>query len=185
MSDVPSPVSGNEFRSYRRAVTWLLLTPVSLGCAYLLASVLTNIYRQRSVAPDTNPRVAAAPSLDEVRGCRDDLVDLAETLGKHLESFQRLLGGYDPDEAQRWSGASAAWIRRWHALGRRCRFGEPTAKAHRRELEHMRLAHAELHSIERTYSNQLLHFSKSQAPRLDAVRKQLQALGDQLDRAAP
>lgn len=166
-------------------MAWFVLTLVTLGCIYLFASVGVSIYRQRRGALK-GELVGVPLSEEDLRGCWDELSDVTEGLQKHLEKFHFLLGGYDPDEAQRWSNEGAVWRGQWAAFGKRCRLKVATAPGRQKELEEILAVHEELSNTERDYTKELLRFGKDQAPRLDRVRERVKQIGERLaKRAAP
>lgn len=159
-----------------------MLTFIVLGSTYVLASVGVTIYKRRhpgGVGPSRPVSEEVTPA--ELRGCWDELADVEETLGKHLEGFHHLLGGYDPGEAQRWADEGAVWRRQWAQLGTRCRFPELHTRKLRKEMEELAAAHEELGEIEAQYTRELLRFGREQSPRLDRVRARIDALGRRLD----
>ncbi len=161
-----------------------MLVFVSVGSFYLLISVGVSIYRQRQGALKGAP-VGVEISETELRGCWQELSDVTEGLQKHLEKFHFLLGGYDPDEAQRWGNEGAFWRKQWVALGKRCRFGEAIAGVRtqqRKDHEEMDGVYRELSETERDYTRELLRFGREQAPRLDRVRERVQQIGERLSR---
>lgn len=155
-----------------------------LGSTYVLASVGVTIYQRRHpderAADDT---VSETVTPAEQRRCWDELADVNVALEKHLEGFHHLLGGYEPDEAQRWADQGALWRRQWNALGRRCRFPKIDSRRSRNEMEQMAAAHEELGEIEAQYTRELLRFGREQAPRLDRVQTRIDAIGRRLDEA--
>jgi len=172
-----------EFRSYRRFVSLSVLLFVSLGSAYLLVSVGTTIYRRRHAVP-TGAQVSEPLGAGEVAGCYDELDDVTRALQKHLENFHHLLGGYDPDVAQRWSEEGSVWRRQWAELGRRCRFSQPRLAAPRKPFEEMVAAYDELGQTQTAFTQALVRYGRDQAPRLDRIRARIQKIGARLS-AAP
>jgi len=151
---------------------------VALGCLYTLVSVVVTLQRQRSgVAKD---RISLQLTGEEIRGCYDELRDVSLALVKHLENAYHLLGGYDSEEARRWSDEGEIWRRRWQLIGRRCRFEEPRPNPPHRDFETMAAAYQELGSIQNTYSRDLLRFGNELAPRLDRINKRVDQIGEHL-----
>ena len=168
-----------EFRPYRRFVTWFVLVFVGLGSAYLLVSVAVSIYRRRHAVPTGAP-VSEKATDAEISSCYDELDEVTQNLLKHLESFHRLLAGYDPAEAQRWADEGQLWLGQWRMLGRRCRFDQIRGHRLRKELEEMAAAYEELGVTQQSYTNALVRFGKDQAPRLDRIRTRIQKIGDRM-----
>ena len=151
---------------------------VALGCVYALVSVVVALQRQRSGVVED--RISTQLTADEMRGCFDELRDVSLALGKHLENAYHLLGGYDSEEARRWSNEGEIWRKRWQAFGQRCRFEEPRPSPPHKDLEAMAAAYQELGSIQSTYSRELLRFGNELAPRLDRINKRVDQIGEDL-----
>jgi hypothetical protein len=171
-----------EFRPYRRFVSWFVLLFVSVGVAYLLVSVAVSIYQRRKAAPKGAP-VSGEITEREVRGCFDELAEVADGLQKHLENFHHLLGGYDPAEAQRWGDEAAVWRRQWRVLGDRCRFGRLRPERWRKEYDDMAGVYEDLGETQKSYTDELTRFGREQAPRLDRVRTKVRRIGERLANA--
>jgi hypothetical protein len=178
---VPQQSSAQEFRRYRRLVSWVALVIIFVGSGHLLVSVGVTIYRQRHAVPTGTP-ISAAMTREELRGCWQELVDVSLALQKHLEKSHYLLSGYDQQETQRWADEGAIWRNRWKALGERCRLGQPGRAGRPRQLEALSAAYLELAETEAIYTRELLRFGREQAPRLDRVRERIRRIGVQLDR---
>jgi hypothetical protein len=118
----------------------------------------------------------------ELRGCWQELSDVSHALEKHLENYHQLLGGYEPDEAQRWGDEGAYWRNQSKVLGERCRFQSGVVTGTPKEMEEMISAFRELRDTEAIYTKELLHFGREQAPRLDRVRERIRRIGQRLDR---
>jgi hypothetical protein len=183
----PPPSSPPEFRSYRRFLSGLVLTFVSVGSAYLLTSVGVTLYRERRAvatgtsddAPGPWPTTAA-----DVRSCQQQLSDVFLSLQKHLEKFHYLLGGYDTAEAQRWAEEGVVWRTQWSLLGDRCRFRGRVGGPRSRELEALAGVWRELEETDRVYTRALSRFGQEQAPRLDRIRDRLNTIGERLEAQA-
>jgi len=180
-SNNPSP-SKPEFQGYRKLVAWTSLILVALGTLYLMVSVLVALERQRNVVLEG--RISARLTAAEVVGCFDELHDVSAALEKHLENAYHLLGGYDSEEARRWSEEGQVWRRRWHVLGQRCRFAELPRGVRNKDIEAMAAAHAELGSMQTTYSHELLRFGSELGPRLDRINKRVLQIGEHLARSS-
>lgn len=171
-----------EFRRYRRLVRWTSTILVGLGSLYLLLSVAVTLVRQRNAVLDG--RISPQVTAQELAGCFDELRDVSFALEKHLENAYHLLGGYDSEEARRWSTEGEFWRRRWRVLGQRCRWADhPPAGPVHKDFEAMAAAYEELGSIQTTYSRELLRFGSELAPRLDRINKRVDQIGEHL--AAP
>ncbi len=160
-----------------------MLLFVSLGSSYLLLSVGVDIYRRRH-AVATGQQVSTDATDAELHGCWEDLSDVAQSLEKHLENFHHLLGGYDPDEAQRWASEGALWRNQATILGQRCRFTEVRGTKLRKEFEEMAAAHDELRETEAIYTKELLRFGRDQVPRLDRLKLRIERIGGRIEKAA-
>jgi hypothetical protein len=170
--------SNQEFRRYRKLVAWTTIVLVALGCIYAFISVVVSIQRQRrGVVED---RISPQLTGSEIRGCFDELRDVSIALEKHLENAYHLLGGYDSEEARRWSDEGEIWRKRWYLLGQRCRLEERQPNPPHKDLEAMAAAHLELGSIQHTYSRELLRFGSELAPRLDRINKRVDEIGENL-----
>ena len=173
-----------EFRPYRRFVSLLILTFVTLGSIYLLISVGVTIYRrQHSVS--TGTPVGTETSVAEIESCYEELNDVADGLEKHLENFHHLVAHYDAEEAQRWAEDQAFWLGQWRAAGSRCRFQERRAGRLAKEWDHLAVVHEELRETEASYTKELLRFGHDQAPQLDRIRKSLDEIGARLSGEQP
>jgi hypothetical protein len=174
--------SNPEFHRYRKLVAWTSSILVALGTLYLILSVLVALDRQRNVV--LGDRISAQLTPSEIGGCFDELHDVSAALEKHLENAYHLLGGYNSDEARRWSGEGELWRKRWRVLGERCRFVERQPGPRHKDLEAMAAAHEELGSIQATYSHALLRFGNDLAPRLDRINKRVEQIGEDLAKAS-
>ncbi|HVV52220.1 MAG TPA: hypothetical protein VHO06_21300 [Polyangia bacterium] len=150
-----------------------MLTFVSLGSFYLLTSVGVTIYRRRHAQPLSAPVGASAGDLES---CADELADLEQALERHLDDFDHLVAHYDADQAQRWSEARGLWDGQWQAAGHRCRYGDARPGPLAKQWEQLAVIHGELHETEQTYDKELIHFGKTEAPRLDRLRDRLAAI---------
>ena len=148
-----------------------------LGSLYLLLSVVVSLQRQRHVVLED--RISPKLSPSEIAGCFEDLRDVSMALEKHLENAYHLLGGYESEEARRWSAEGEVWRNRWRVFGERCRLGEQATRANK-DFEAMAAAHLELGSIQTTYSRELLRFGSELAPRLDRINKRVEKIGQSL-----
>jgi hypothetical protein len=180
LSANPPPAPAQEFRPYRRLVSGFVLIFIFAGSGYLLVSVGVSIYRQRHAVP-TGATVGARLSPAELRGCWQELSDVAESLEKHVEKSHYLLGGYDPEEAQRWADEGAFWRNQWKVLGQRCRLSAAHAAGGPKELEQMLGAYRDLHETEAAYTKELMRFGREQIPRLDRVRERIDRIGKRLE----
>lgn len=171
-----------EFQRYRKLVAWTSSILVGVGTLYLMVSVVVALERQRNVVLEG--RISPSLTASEVVGCFDELHDVSAALEKHLENAYHLLGGYDSEEARRWSEEGEVWRRRWQVLGQRCRFAERTPSVRNKDIEAMAAAHAELGSIQTTYSQELLRFGSELAPRLDRINKRVLQIGEHLGKSS-
>lgn len=167
-----------EFRRYRKLVAWSAIVLVALGCIYALISVVVALQRQRNAV--VQDRISVEVTGSEIRGCFDELRDVSVALEKHLENAYHLLGGYDSEEARRWSDEGGIWRNRWRVFGQRCRLDEPQPNPPQKDFEAMAAAYQELGSIQTTYSRELLRFGSELAPRLDRINKRVDQIGEHL-----
>ncbi len=180
----PSTHSPNqEFRRYRKLVAWTAVVVVALGCVYALISVVVALQRQRNGVVED--RISAQLTDRETRGCFDELRDVSVALEKHLENAYHLLGGYDSEEARRWSDEGEIWRKRWRVFGQRCRLEDPRPTPPHKDFEAMAAAYQELSSIQTTYSRELLRFGSELAPRLDRINKRVDQIGEHLAEPSP
>jgi hypothetical protein len=177
----PTNPTNQEFHRYRKLVAWTSSILVALGRLYLLLSVAVSLQRQRNVVIED--RISAQLTAKEIGGCFEDLRDVSVALEKHLENAYHLLGGYDSEEARRWSSEGEVWRNRWRVFGGRCRLAEPRTELANKDMEAMAAAYDELGSIQTTYSRELLRFGSELAPRLDRINKRVDEIGERL--AAP
>jgi hypothetical protein len=180
-SNHPSP-SKSEFHRYRKLVAWTSSILVGIGTLYLTVSVLVALQRQRNVV--LGDRISAQLTAVEIIGCFDELHDVSTALEKHLENAYHLLSGYHSEEARRWSEEGGLWRKRWAVLGQRCRFSELPPGARNKDIEAMAAAHAELGSIQTTYSQELLRFGSEVAPRLDRINRRVEQIGEHLGKGS-
>jgi hypothetical protein len=173
--------AGQEFRPYRRFVSLLALGIIFVGSSYLLISVGVTIYRQRHAVASGAP-VSAPISGSDLRGCQQELSDVAESLQKHLENSHYVLGGYEPREAQRWSDEGTYWRNQWKLLGERCHLDRPAPAGAPKVLDEMVGAYRDLEETAVVYTKELLRFGREQAPRLDRVRQRIDRIGKRLER---
>ena len=165
-----------EFRQYRRLVSWTILSLIALGSLYLLLSVSVSLYRRRH-ALTTGDAISALVSNAEMASCFRELRDVSVALRKYLERSHHLLANDDADELQRWADEGAVWRTQWIGLGRRCRLVAGTHQV-RREMEALAATHEELGNIQTTYTEALKRFAKDLVPRLGRLDKRLAKLGD-------
>lgn len=156
-----------------------MLLFVALGSAYLLVSVSVTLYRRRHAVP-WGAQVGSPMTDLELAGCYEDLAETTRALQKHLEKFHHLLGGYDPDEAQRWADEGDVWRGNWKVLGQRCRFAEPRPPRSRKEFDEMVGVYDDLAQTEKVYTQELMRFGKHQAPRLDRIRRRMEQIRERL-----
>jgi hypothetical protein len=174
-----SPHSPNqEFRRYRKLVAWTAIALVALGCLYALVSVVVELQRQRKGVVED--RISLHLTQREMQGCFDELRDVSLALEKHLENAYHLLGGYDSEEARRWSDEGGVWRIRWRVFGQRCRLEEARPSPPHKDFEAMAAAYQELGSVQTTYSRELLRFGSELAPRLDRINKRVEQIGEHL-----
>jgi hypothetical protein len=175
---LPTKHPAQEFRQYRRLVSWTILSLIALGSLYLLLSVGVNLYRRRHALP-AGAQVSAQVSDADVSSCFGELRDVAVALRKYLERSHHLLANDDADELQRWADEGAVWRTQWVGLGQRCRFAAgPRPIGARKEMEAMAAAHEELGNIQTTYTESLKRFAKDLVPRLGRLDKRLAKLGE-------
>jgi hypothetical protein len=167
-----------EFHRYRKLVAWISSILVVLASLYLLLSVAVTLQHQRNVVLEN--RISPLLTTKEIGGCFDELRDVSVALEKHLENAYHLLGGYDSEEARRWSGEGEVWRNRWRVFGERCRLTERRPEPVNKDMEAMTAAYEELGSIQTTYSRELLRFGSELAPRLDRVNKRVDEIGERL-----
>jgi hypothetical protein len=167
-----------EFRRYRKLVVWTSSILVAMGSLYLLLSVAVALQRQRNVV--LQDRISTQRTVKEIGGCFEELRDVSVDLEKHLENAYHLLGGYDSEEARRWSSEGEVWRKRWRVFGERCRLAERRPAPPNKDMEAMAAAYEELGSIQITYSRELLRFGSELAPRLDRINKRVDEIGDHL-----
>ena len=173
---LPTKSQPQEFRQYRKLVSWTILSLIALGSLYLLVSVSVGLYRRRHplLAGDAiSERVSNA----EMASCFGELRELSVALRKYLERSHHLLANDDADELQRWADEGAVWRTQWVGLGRRCRLLEGIHQE-RREMEALVATHAELGNIQTTYTEALKRFAKDLVPRLGRLDKRLEKLGE-------
>ena len=151
---------------------------MALCSLYLLLSVAVALQRQRNVV--LRERVSLQLTPKEIAGCFEELHDVSVALEKHLENAYHLLGGYDSDEARRWSDEGEVWRKRWRVLGGRCRLDERQTTIPNKDMDAMSAAYDELGSIQTTYSRELLRFGSELAPRLDRINKRVDEIGERL-----
>lgn len=179
----PPNTPNQEFSRYRKLVARIAAVLVVAGSLYLILSMAVDLQHQRNgVSEDP---ISTRITSDEIRGCFDELRDVSLALEKHLENAYHLLGGYDSDEAQRWSGEGEVWRNRWRQLGERCRLVERRLVPPHKDMEAMAAAYEELGSIQTTYSRELLRFGKELAPRLDRINTRVERIGEDLAQAGP
>jgi hypothetical protein len=177
--------SPQEFRQYRKLVSWTILFIIAFGSVYLLVSVGVGLYRHRHAIP-AGDQVSATVSQAEMSGCYQELRDIAVALRKYLERSHHLLASENAEEMQRWADEGEVWRAQWLSLGKRCRLTDGLrAGPQRREMETMAAAHQEMGSIRNTYTEALKRFAKDLAPRLGRLDKRLTKVGEALATAVP
>ena len=175
---LPTKQPAQEFRQYRRLVSWTILSIIALGSLYLLLSVSVSLYRRRHALP-AGDEISARVSQREIASCFGELRDVSVALRKYLDRSHHLLANDDADELQRWADEGAVWRAQWVGLGRRCRLQAEARPAQApREMEAMSAAHEELGSIQTTYTEALKRFAKDLVPRLGRLDRRLAKLGE-------
>jgi hypothetical protein len=175
-----SAASPGEFRQYRRFLSVVILTFISVGSLYLLTSVGVTIYRrQYATTPVSAPPGGVAPA-DELENCFEELSDVTQGLARHLENFHHLVAQYDAAEAQRWADNRSFWLSQWNVANDHCQFGTPRAGTFKKDWEQLAVVHAELREIEASYTKELLRFGHDHAPAMDRVRARLVKIGKHL-----
>jgi hypothetical protein len=174
----PNIPPNQEFRRYRKLVAWTSWILVIVASLYSLLSVAVSLQRQRNVV--LQDRISVQRTTKEIGGCFEELHDVSVALEKHLENAYHLLGGYDSEEARRWSSEGEVWRNRWRVLGERCRLVEKQPALSSKDMEAMAAAYEELGSIQATYSRELLRFGSELAPRLDRINKRVDEIGEHL-----
>ena len=175
---LPTKQPAQEFRQYRKLVSWTILSVIALGSLYLLLSVSVSLYRRRHALP-AGGEIGARVSKAEIANCFGELRDVSVALRKYLERSHHLLANDDADELQRWADEGAIWRAQWLGLGRRCRLVAGTRPTPaRKEMEAMAAAHEELGSIQTTYTEELKRFAKDLVPRMGRLDKRLDKLGE-------
>ena len=173
---LPTKPPQQEFRQYRRLVSWTILSLIALGSLYLLVSVSVGLYRRRHLRP-VGDAISERVSNAEIASCFGELRDVSVALRKYLERSHHLLANDDAEELQRWADEGAVWRAQWVGLGRRCRLLTGTHQE-RREMEALVATHAELGNIQTTYTEALKRFAKDLVPRLGRLDKRLEKLGE-------
>jgi hypothetical protein len=173
---LPTKSPPQEFRQYRRLVSWTILPIIALGSLYLLLSVSVSLYRRRHALP-AGDAISVQVSNAEMASCFGELREVSVALRKYLERSHHLLANDDADELQRWADEGAVWRSQWVGLGRRCRLVAGTLHG-RREMEALAATHEELGNIQTTYTEALKRFAKELVPRLGRLDKRLEKLGD-------
>lgn len=174
-----SAASPGEFRQYRRFLSVIILTFVTVGSLYLLISVGVTIYRRQYALPGGPPGTPAAPA-DQAETCFEELSDVTQGLARHLQNFHHLVAQYDAAEAQRWADNRSFWLSQWKAADELCHFGTPRAGENKKEWAQLAVVHAELREIEASYTKELLRFGHDHAPAMDRVRARLAKIGKHL-----
>ncbi|HEY2903841.1 MAG TPA: hypothetical protein VGL59_24865 [Polyangia bacterium] len=179
MSSESAASSPGEFRRYRRFVSLFILSFVSIGSTYLLISVGVTIYRRQHAVPLGSP-IGTIASAEQLESCYEELSDVTLGLERHLDNFHNLIAGYDAEEAQRWGDDRSFWLNQWHAAANRCHFDNPRPGKAGRQWSELAVVHADLRDIEASYNQELLRFSKDQAPAMDRIRDRLDKISKQL-----
>ncbi|MDB4981902.1 MAG: hypothetical protein JWM82_2654 [Myxococcales bacterium] len=178
MSSDPAASPG-EFRRHRRFVSWFILSFVSLGSVWLLASVGVTIYRRRHAVP-AGALVGTIASASDLQDCQDELTDVEQGLERHIENAPHVVAHYEPEDVQRWDEDQSFWLGQWKAADERCRFSVHRPGKLSKEWEQLSTIHAELQEAEASYTKELKRFGKTEAPRLDRIRDRLNRVGDKL-----
>ena len=113
---LPTKPPPQEFRQYRRLVSWTILSLIALGSLYLLVSVSVGLYRRRhplQASDEISERVSNA----EMASCFGELREISVALRKYLERSHHLLANDDAEELQRWADEGAVWRMQWLGLG--------------------------------------------------------------------
>jgi hypothetical protein len=171
-----------EYRRYRRFLSWLVLSFVSVGSLYLLVSVGVTIYRRRHAEPWGAPVTGSA---DDLESCADELADVEQGLERHLQSFDHLIAHYDADKAQRWSEERSIWLGQWRAAATRCRYGDPRRGPLAKQWEQLAVIHGELREAEASTDKELVRFGQHQGQQLDRLRDRLASVSRQIGATAP
>jgi hypothetical protein len=170
-----------EFRRYRRFLSWLVLSFISIGTTYVLVSVGVTIYRRRHAEPLGAPAGSSAADLES---CAEELTDVEQALERHLDNSNHLVAHYDPEAAQLWAEDSDFWLGQWKAADARCHYGEARPGPLAKDWEQLAVIHGDLHNIETSFSSVLVRFGRDEAPKLDKLRDRLDSVGRRINNEA-
>ncbi len=166
-----------EFRRYRRFLSWLVLTFISLGTTYVLVSVGVTIYRRRRAEPLGSPVGASASDLES---CAEELTDVEQELERHLDNSNHLVAHYDSTAAQLWSEDRDFWLNQWKAADARCHYAEPRPGPLAKTWEQLAVIHTDLRNIEGDTTKVLVRFGRDEAPKVDRLRSRLETVSRQI-----
>jgi hypothetical protein len=171
--------SPGEFRPYRRFVSWFILSFVTLGSTWLLASVGVTIYRRRHAVP-AGALVGQVASAADLEACHEELTDVEQALERHIENAPHVVAHYDTDGAQRWTEEQSFWRNQWKAADEKCHFSLHRPGKRSKEWEDLSTIYTELYETEESYTKELKRFGKSEAPRLDLIIERLDHVGKKI-----
>jgi len=179
-SEPASAASAAEFRPYRHFLAWLITVVCGLGGAYLYVSIGVTIWQRRHPAPAEHPALGNEPG---EQACLDEVHELLRGLEKHLESFHTLFDHYDAQLAQDWADEGDRWRADWRLAGARCRLPQSLGGRLGKNIESLAGVYLELGEVEALFTSEAKRFGTEQAPRLDRVRKRLEAVTNRMSRS--
>ena len=125
------------------------------------------------------------PSADkpaELRRCHRYVAGLLRDLHKESYDLQARSLKFDIDTAAEWRNWSAAWGRRWTAVGRRCRLKELSGTGKSPTIDAPNDVHQELDRLRHAYDGVMARYVEHHARRLKRLRRTLTSIRNTIDR---
>jgi hypothetical protein len=178
------PISPEKpFKRYRQVVYVAYFSIVGLVGVYLITSVsvwLTLRHRARQIRPPIGDR----PRIEELLTCHAEVDRLFQDLNHRYDEIPTLLAKQPFDAGRRAREVQGEWRRKWREVGQHCRFNELSGKVVQPGFDELAAVYADLEELDIGHAALLARFGRQLAPRVDDMRKSLQASRQSLEAAA-
>jgi hypothetical protein len=155
-----------EFRSYRQALVILYVGVLSLGSLLVVASIVAELFFQRSEA-------APEPTPADLVSCNDDVRGLLESLTRTAGELH-MLALTEAHLGERWEGFASRWRREWAAVNESCQFDTLAETGLGAAFDWMANVHRELPVLQLEYREMMQRWSDTQVPRIREMRRTLE-----------
>jgi hypothetical protein len=171
------------FKRYRRVVYVAYFSIVGLVGVYLIVSIsawLLLRHRARQMRPPIGDR----PRIEELLACHTEVERLFHDINHRYDEIPSQLAMKPFDARRRAREVQGEWRRKWREVGQHCRFNELSGKVVQPGFDELAAVYADLEELDIGYAALLARFGRQLAPRVDDMRKSLQASRQSLEAAA-